>query len=89
MTLLFVHSFEMTFHFLLEYFPQVKSSVFENKSMTLIEYLGFFGSIHIFQYLTMNNVELKPSLGLYAVQSRNAELIHLIVSYQINPPNDN
>lgn len=96
MTLLFVHSFEMTFHFLFEYATQVKSSIFvintfliENKSTTLIEYSVFFEYIHIFQYPRMNNVELEPSLWLYVYHSRNVELIHLIISYQINPPNDN
>ena len=34
----------------------------------------------------MNNVELTPSLWLYSIHSKNAELIHLLESNEINPP---
>ena len=60
----------------------------ENKNTTLIEYSAFFGAIQIFQYLRLNNVELKPSLWLYAIHSRNAELIDLLESLNIDPPNE-
>ena len=63
----------------------IKHSIFEtnsflikNKDTKLIEYSAFFGSIQIFQYLFMNNIELTPSLWLYAIHGRNAELIHML-----------
>ena len=62
----------------------IKPSIFEtnsflidNKDTTLIEYSAFFGSIQIFRFLLMNNVELTPSLWLYS--------IHLLESNQIDP----
>ena len=71
----------------------VKPSIFETnsflneqKNTTLIEYSAFFGSIQIFQYLRMNDVELKPSLWLYAIHSQNAELIHLLESFKVGAP---
>ncbi|KAK8880413.1 hypothetical protein M9Y10_003085 [Tritrichomonas musculus] len=41
---------------------ETNSFLIENKSTTLIEYSAFFGAIQIFQYLRLNEVELKPSL---------------------------
>ena len=63
---------------------EVNHSIFETHSFlientpTLIEYAAFFGSIQIFQFLRMNNVELKPTIWSYVIHSRNAELIHLL-----------
>ena len=34
----------------------------------------------------MNNAELTPSLWLYSIHSKNAELIHLLESNKIKPP---
>ena len=72
---------------------QIPSSIFEtnsflnnNKSTSLIEYSAFFGSIQIFRFLLMNQVELKPSLWLYSIHSKNADLIHLIESNRIALP---
>lgn len=48
------------------------------KNPTLIEYSAFFGSLDIFTFLRMNNVELKPSLWLYAIHGRNPEIIHIL-----------
>ena len=45
---------------------------------TLIEYAAFFGSIQIFNYLRMNNVEVNQSLLPFAIYSNNAQMIHLI-----------
>lgn len=45
---------------------------------TLIEYSAFYGSIQIFQYLLMNNVEIKESLIIHAIHGRNHEIIRLI-----------
>ena len=53
------------------------------KSPTLIEYAAFFGSIEIFQYLIMNQVDLRPSLWLYAIHSNNAELFNLLKKYDV------
>ncbi|KAK8883970.1 hypothetical protein M9Y10_043072 [Tritrichomonas musculus] len=36
----------------------------------------------------MNNVDMKSSLWIYAVHSRNPDLIHLLEEYKIQPPND-
>ena len=73
---------------------EVKCSIFETNSFlnkhlhtTLIEYSAFFGSIQIFRFLLMNKVQLKPSLWLYSIHSNNAELIHLLESYEILPMN--
>ena len=75
---------------------KIEDSIFETNSFllknkgqtTLIEYAAFFGSIQIFQYLRLNNVELKPSLWLYAIHSNNAELIHLLESIGIKPKDE-
>ncbi|KAK8847762.1 hypothetical protein M9Y10_018792 [Tritrichomonas musculus] len=71
---------------------EVKTSIYETNSFlienkpTLIEYSAFFGSIQIFKYLRLNKVELTPSLWLYAIHSNNAELIHLLESDKVLPP---
>ena len=63
---------------------EVKQSIFETnpllmkKQATLIEYTAFFGSIQIFKYLITNNVELNPSLWLYAIHGNNSEIIHIL-----------
>ena len=63
----------------------IKPSIFETNvfllkkpKTTLIEYAAFFGSIQIFQYLKIRNVELTPSLWLYAIHGNNPEMIHLL-----------
>ncbi|KAK8887603.1 hypothetical protein M9Y10_038654 [Tritrichomonas musculus] len=70
----------------------IKPSIFETNSFlqkqentTLIEYSAFFGSIQIFNYLRLNNVQLTPSLWMYAIHSNNAELIHLLEENHIQP----
>ena len=71
---------------------EIVPSIFETNSFllgknpTLIEYAAFFGSIQIFRYLMMNNVELTPSIWLYIIHSKNAELIHLLESHNVPPP---
>ncbi|KAK8837042.1 hypothetical protein M9Y10_037088 [Tritrichomonas musculus] len=71
---------------------QINSSIYETNSFllknpktSLIEYAAFFGSIQIFQFLKLNNVELKPSLWLYAIHGRNHELIHLLEECHVKP----
>ena len=54
------------------------NTFFINRNVTLIEYAAFYGSIQIFQYLRMNDVEIRPIIWLYAIHSNNGELIHLI-----------
>lgn len=55
---------------------------------SLIEYAAFYGSIQIVRYLKFNNVELKPSLWLYVIHSKNPELIHFLEENEVKPPND-
>ena len=72
----------------------IEKSVFEansfllNKKPTLIEYAAFFGSLQIVKFLFLNNVELTPSLWLYAIHSNNADLIHFLEANKIKPEND-
>ena len=64
---------------------ETNSFLIENKNISLIEYASFFGSIQILQYLNMNKIELKSSLWLYAIHSRNAELFHLLEENKADP----
>ncbi|KAK8839221.1 hypothetical protein M9Y10_032150 [Tritrichomonas musculus] len=73
-------------------FATIQPSIFEtnsfllkNKEISLIEYAAFFGSIQIFQYLRLNNIQLNSKLWLYAIHSKSAELIHLLEEYQVEP----
>ena len=71
---------------------KVNRSIFETNTFlienepTLIEYAFFFGSIQIFQYLKTNNVDLSTSLWLYAIHSKNAEMIYFLETNSIQPP---
>ena len=56
-----------------------------NSDISLIEYAAFFGSIQIFRYLQMNGVELTPSLWIYAIHGKNAELIHFLEENNVKP----
>lgn len=70
---------------------KIKRSTFETNSYlimndpTLIEYAAFHGSIQIFQYLRVNNAEMTPSLWIYAIHGENAEIIHLLEEYNVQP----
>ena len=70
----------------------IVSSIYETnrflneKNPTLIEYAAFFGSIQIFQFLMISQVELTPSLWLYTIHSKNADLIHLLEYNKVPPP---
>lgn len=72
----------------------IDSSIFESnpflsdKQVKLIEYAAFFGSIQIFKYLLLNNVDLEPSIWIYAIHSDNAEIIQIIEEKKVTPPND-
>ena len=70
---------------------KIPQSIFETNSFLfekepfLIEYAAFFGSIQIIRYLIMNNAKIPPSIWLYAIHSKNAELIHLIEEQKVLP----
>ena len=70
---------------------KIARSIFETNSFlidkepTLIEYAAFFGSIQIFHYLRMEGVPLTPSLWLYSIHARNADLIHLLEENHVDP----
>ena len=72
----------------------IKPSIFETNSFlcknnpSLIEYAAFFSSIQIFQYLKFNNVEMKPSLWLYTIHGKNAEIIHLLEENSVQIPDN-
>ena len=69
----------------------IKKSIYETNPLlikndvSLIEYAAFFGAINIFNYLRMNNVELTPSLWIYAIHGNNPEIIHLLEEYHVEP----
>ncbi|KAK8871286.1 hypothetical protein M9Y10_007004 [Tritrichomonas musculus] len=59
----------------------------KQKKVSLIEYAAFFGSIEIIKYMKINgDVELTPSMWLYAIHSQNAELIKYLEDNHISPP---
>ena len=60
-----------------------------NKRVALIEYAAFFESKEIINYMKKNEVELTPSIWLYAVHSKNAELIKNLEDNHVLPPNFN
>lgn len=70
----------------------IEPSIYETNSFllknnpSLIEYSAFCGSIQILNYLYKNEIELKPSLWLYAIHSQNMELIHLLEEKHVEPP---
>lgn len=57
---------------------ETNSLLSKNKHISLIEYATYFGSINIFKYLRINNVQLESGLWIYAIHSNNAEIIHLL-----------
>ncbi|KAK8836792.1 hypothetical protein M9Y10_037314 [Tritrichomonas musculus] len=73
---------------------KIKPSIYETNNFllqnkpTLIEYSAFYGSIQIFRYLFMNNVELKPILWLYSIHSNNADIIHFLEEKKVKYMNE-
>ena len=59
-----------------------------NKSLTLLEYAVFFGSINIVKYLLLHEFKLDESLWLFAIHSNNAEIIQLLEEQQNIIPNN-
>ena len=63
-------SFYETNHFLIE-----ESN---NKSLALIQYAAFFGSIQIFSYLKSEGAQLTSSLWMHAVHGKNTQIFDLL-----------
>lgn len=70
----------------------IELSIFETnplllkkKKVTLIEYTAFYGSIQIFRYLYLNNVELSSSLWIYSIHGANEEIIHILNEQKVEP----
>ena len=63
---------------------EISPSIFETnsflvkKTVSLIEYSAFFGSIQIFNYLVLNGVKLTSDLFLYAIHSDNQEIFNFL-----------
>ena len=68
---------------------ETNSFLLKQENIALIEYAAFFGSIQIFNYLRLNEVELTPSLWRYAIHGQNPEIIHLLEENNIKPINNN
>ena len=72
----------------------IERSIFETNSFlleydpSLIEYAAFYGSIQIFKYLRLNNIEVKDSIFMYAIHGNNYELIHVIEEIIRNEDNE-
>ena len=64
---------------------ETNSFLIDKKDISLIEYAMFFGSIQIVKYLQLNDVDLNPSLWLYAIHSNNPELIHFLEENHVLP----
>ena len=72
---------------------KIKYSIFETNHLlifkdkiSLIEYASFYGSIDIIKYMQMKGVELTSSMWIYAIHSRNAELIKYLEDNHVSPP---
>lgn len=63
----------------------IKSSIYEtnklfdtDENLSLIDYAAFHGSIQIFRYLRMNNVQIGINELIYSIYSNKPEMIHLL-----------
>ena len=70
---------------------KIEQSFFETNNFlikkgkcSLINYSAFHGSIRIFKYLILNQVQLEPSIWPYAIHSNNSEIIHLLEEKNIS-----
>lgn len=50
---------------------------------SLVEYAAFHGSVEIMRYLIEEKVEVKPSIFLYAIHSRNDKIFKALEDYKI------
>lgn len=79
-------------HHKIDFSAKINSNVYESNSFllkngyNLIEYAAFSGSIKIFKYLYANKVDFDQTIWMYAIHSRNSEIIHIIED--INFSND-
>ena len=55
------------------------------KTVSLIEYSAFFGSIQIFKYLYLNGVSFESSLWIFAIHGQCHEIIHILEDNKIEP----
>ena len=73
---------------------KISPTIYETNNFLLdndcsfIQYSAFFGSIQIFKYLYLNNVEVDSTIWLYEIHGKNAELIHFLEENKIEPPNN-
>ena len=58
----------------------------DNEEISLIEYASFYGSIDIIKYMKVKQTKLRKSMWIYAIHSRNAELIHFLEENHVLPP---
>ena len=65
-------------------FYETNSFLLKKKTISLIEYSAFFGSIQIFQFLVFNNVDLNDDLWFYAIHGKNAEIIYDLFKYNFS-----
>ncbi|KAK8895545.1 hypothetical protein M9Y10_024013 [Tritrichomonas musculus] len=71
---------------------KIPESIFETNSFllknrpNLIEYSVFYGSIQIFNYLRLSKAKMSPTLWLYAIHSRNHDIIHILEDLHIAKP---
>ena len=69
----------------------IPHSIFETNAFllkrnpTLIEYSAFFGSFNIFKYLVDQDIDLTPSIWIYAIHSQNKKIIDLLKQKNIQP----
>lgn len=57
----------------------------KKRSASLIEYSAFFGSIRIFNYLILNQINLTSYLWPCAIHGNNAEIIQILEEKEIKP----
>lgn len=62
---------------------KIEESIYETNLLkdpqALIEYSAFFGSVQIFKYLFLNQVNYTKSIRIYAAHKNNPELIHYMM----------
>lgn len=69
--------------------PQIDLMKPYQSKASLIEYAAFYGSLKIFKYLRIKDVNFSPSIWLYAIHSNNPDIIHILEEDEINPPDGN
>lgn len=70
---------------------KIKPSIYEtnsfllSKSPTLIEYSAFCNAVQVFNYLFSKNVELSPSLWIFAIRGQSNDIINILKKNKIQP----